>query len=249
MTAPAPASQLCFALDVPDAAAALALVDELHGDVGVFKIGLELFIACGPSIVQQVRARGVDVFLDLKLHDIGNTVASAVKRAVDLDVRYLTLHASGGPAMLAAAVNAVTEGSSKTTLLAVTALTSLSDDELVRSGHAGGAVTLVPLLARLAKECGVGGVVCSPLEIEAVQRVAPGLVLVTPGVRAASDASDDQVRTLPADEAIARGSDVIVVGRPIKNAPDRRAAARRFALDIARGQQQRAARITSRSTP
>lgn len=229
-------ASLCFALDVPTGDAALALVDELAGDVGVFKIGLELFVAEGPSIVKAVRGRGVDVFLDLKLHDIANTVASAVKRAVDLDVRYLTVHATGGPAMLAAAQSSTTP---TTTLLAVTALTSLTDEELLRSGHVGGAVTLVPLLARLVDEAGVKGLVCSPLEIEAVKRAAPRLVVVTPGVRGADDDKGDQARTLSAHDAIARGADVIVVGRPIKNAPDRRAAAKRFVDEIVRGRAKR----------
>lgn len=232
MASPSPAQRLCFALDVASEGDALALVDELRDDVGVFKIGLELFVACGPSVVRAVRGRGVDVFLDLKLHDIGNTVAAAVSRVNDLDVRFLTLHASGGPSMMAAAA---AKASSSLTLLAVTALTSLTDEELMRSGHVGGALTLVPQLARLAKDSGVGGVVCSPLEIEAVKRAAPGVVVVTPGVRGAGDDKGDQQRTLSAEEAIARGSDVIVVGRPIKNAPDRRAAARGFVADIARG--------------
>jgi orotidine-5'-phosphate decarboxylase len=237
MQSPARA-RLCFALDVPDAAAALALVDELAGDVGVFKIGLELFVAEGPAVVRQVRQRGVDVFLDLKLHDIGHTVANAVARAVDLDVRFLTVHASGGPGMLAAAAAAA---GSSTTLLAVTALTSLTDDDLAAAGFAHGAVTLVPTLAQLAASSGIGGVVCSPHEVAAVRRVAPSLVCVTPGVRGASDERGDQARAATAAAAIAGGADVVVVGRPIKNAPDRRAAAARFVADIEQGLRARTA--------
>ncbi len=229
----AASARLCFALDVTDVDAALAFVDVLGDDVDVFKIGLELFVAEGPSVVRAVRARGKDVFLDLKLHDIPNTVAAATKRAIDLDVRYLTLHATGGPSMLAAAAAAASL--STTTLLAVTALTSLSDDELARSGHVGGATTLVPQLAQLAAECGIGGVVCSPLELEAVRRVAPALAIVTPGVRGKDDAKGDQTRTMSAHDAAAAGSDVLVVGRPIAQAPDPRAAARRFKADIAAG--------------
>ena len=191
-----------------------------------------------------MRARGAAVFLDLKLHDIGNTVASAVARAVDLDVRFLTVHASGGPAMLAAAA-AAAKGSG-TTLLAVTALTSLTDDELAAAGFAHGAVTLVPLLAQLAARSGIGGVVCSPREVESVKRVAPSLFVVTPGVRSADDDQGDQVRTASADAAIAAGADVLVVGRPIKGAPDRRAAARRFVTEIEQGL---AARAGLRSPP
>ena len=228
-----PEPRLCFALDVPTAGDAIAWIDLLSADVGVFKIGLELFTAEGPAIVRRARARGVDVFLDLKLHDIPQTVASSVKRAVDLDVRFLTLHASGGASMMAAAARAAEQTS--TTLLAVTALTSLTDEELLASGHVGGAVTLVPQLARLAASSGIGGCVCSPLEIEAVKRVAPSLVVVTPGVRGAGDQKGDQARTRSASEAIALGSDVVVVGRPIKGAADPIGAARRFALDIRAG--------------
>jgi orotidine-5'-phosphate decarboxylase len=228
-----PEPRLCFALDVPTAGDAVAFIDLLGDDVGVFKIGLELFVAEGPTIVRRARARGVEVFLDLKLHDIPNTVASSVKRAIDLDVRFLTLHASGGSAMMHAAAQAA--ATSATTLLAVTALTSLSDDELVAAGHVGGAVTLVPQLAKLAAEAGVGGVVCSPLEIEAVQRVAPALLIVTPGVRGPHDNKGDQTRTRSAEEAVAAGADVVVVGRPIKGALDPKQAARALALEIARG--------------
>jgi orotidine-5'-phosphate decarboxylase len=230
----APARErLCFALDVPDAPSALALVDELGDDVGVFKVGLELFVACGPQIVRDVRARGASVFLDLKLHDIPATVASAVARAAALEVRFLTLHASGGPAMLAAAA-AAARGSG-TTLLAVTALTSLTDVDLAAAGFAHGATTLVPLLAQLAVGQGIGGLVCSPHEVEAVKRVAPSLFCVTPGVRSAGDDHGDQARVKSAHDAIAVGADAIVVGRPIRGASDRKAAARRFVDEIATG--------------
>ncbi|MBM4280095.1 MAG: orotidine-5'-phosphate decarboxylase [Deltaproteobacteria bacterium] len=232
MTGPA-RDRLCFALDVPDAPSALALVDELQDDVGVFKIGLELFVACGPAIVRDVRARGVAVFLDLKLHDIAHTVQSAVTRAVELDVRFLTVHASGGPAMLAAAAAAAR--GSRTTLLAVTALTSLTDDDLAAVGFAHTATTLVPRLAQLAHAAGIGGLVCSPHEVEAVKRVAPSLYCVTPGVRSAGDDKGDQARVKSAHDAVAAGADAVVVGRPIRTAPSRRDAARRFVDELAAG--------------
>ncbi len=225
-----PLDRLCFALDVDNADAALGLVDELRGHVGVFKIGLELFIAEGPALVRAVRARDVDVFLDLKLHDISATVAAAVRRAVDLDVRYLTVHASGGPKMLRAAVDAA---AGNTTLLAVTALTSLSDAELAAAGFAENATTLVPRLAQLALEAGIGGIVCSPLEVEAVGRVAAGLVKVTPGIRGPNDAAGDQVRTMSAGDALAAGADVLVVGRPIRSASNRVGAADAIVAAIA----------------
>jgi orotidine-5'-phosphate decarboxylase len=227
---------LCFALDVDDAATALALVDELGAHVGVFKIGLELFVAEGPDLVRAARARGVDVFLDLKLHDIPATVAAAVRRAVALDVRFLTVHASGGPAMLRAAADAAAD---RTRILAVTALTSLSDDDLAAAGYVGGAAALVPRLARLAADAGVPGIVCSPREVALVKEVAPTLTVVTPGIRGAGDAVGDQVRTMSARDAIAVGADVLVVGRPIRGAPDRRAAAAAIVDDIAAGLQER----------
>jgi orotidine-5'-phosphate decarboxylase len=227
---------LCFALDVDERDAALALVDELRAEVGVFKIGLELFVAEGPALVRAVRARGVDVFLDLKLHDIPATVAAAVRRAVALDVRFLTVHASGGPAMLRAAAEAAGD---RTQILAVTALTSLSDADLDAAGYGHGAAVLVPRLARLADDSGVPGVVCSPLEVAAVKAAAPGLTVVTPGIRGAGEAVGDQVRTMSARAAIAAGADVLVVGRPIRSAPDRRAAVAGIVDDIAAGLQER----------
>ncbi len=227
---------LCFALDVDDQATALALVDELRADVGIFKIGLELFVAEGPELVRAVRARGVEVFLDLKLHDIPATVAAAVRRTVGLDVRFLTVHAAGGPAMLRAAADSAGE---RTRILAVTVLTSLSDADLAAAGHTLGTAALVPQLARLASDSGVPGIVCSPREVAAVKAAAPGLTIVTPGIRGAGDAIGDQVRTLSAREAIAVGADVLVVGRPIRSAPDRRAAATAIVDDIAAGLQER----------
>ena len=228
-----PEPRLCFALDVTNAGDAVAWIDLLADDVGVFKIGLELFVAEGPAIVRRARGRNAEVFLDLKLHDIPNTVASSVKRAIDLDVRYLTLHASGGAAMMQAAAQAAEHTS--TTLLAVTALTSLSDEALLAAGYVGGAVTLVPKLAALASSSGIGGCVCSPWEIEAVKRAVPAILIVTPGVRGPNDAKGDQARTKSAAEAIQAGADVVVVGRPIRASSDPLQAARRIALEIARG--------------
>ncbi len=217
--------RLCLALDVDAAAPALALVDELADSVGVFKIGLELFVAEGPALVRAVRARGVDVFLDLKLHDIPATVAAAVRRAAALDVRFLTIHASGGAAMMRSAVDAA-EG--RTNLLAVTALTSLSDHDLAEVGYAVGAEALVVQLAAVAARAGVAGVVCSPREVAAIKKLSANLQAVTPGIRSTHDSSDDQQRTMGPAQAIAEGSDLLVVGRPIRAAVDRRAAAAAF---------------------
>jgi orotidine-5'-phosphate decarboxylase len=225
--------RLCLALDVPDASAALSLVDELADVVGVFKVGLELFVACGPSLVRQLRERHVEVFLDLKLHDIENTVKSAVARAVELDVRYLTVHASGGRNMMAAAATAA-QGST-TMLLAVTALTSLTDACLADIGFAHTTTTLVPHLARLTLASGVHGLVCSPHEVEAVKRVTPSLWCVTPGVRGKGEERGDQARVKSAAEAVAAGADLVVVGRPLRLAADRKEAARRLCEEINAG--------------
>jgi len=239
--------RLCFALDTDTEDAALALVDELKDVVGCFKIGLELFVATGPQLVRAVRARGVEVFLDLKLHDISATVAAAVTSAVALDVRYLTVHASGGPGMLAAAAKAA---GSRTTILAVTALTSLSDSDLASVGFAEPAQSLVVRLAQLAEASGVPGIVCSPREVALVRQAAPSLVTVTPGIRGPGDASGDQVRTMSATDAIAAGAHVLVVGRPIRLAPDRRAAAMAIAADIAAASSaSAAATITTTRSP
>jgi orotidine-5'-phosphate decarboxylase len=225
--------RLCLALDVDAAAPALALVDELADYVGVFKLGLELFVAEGPALVQAVRARGVDVFLDLKLHDIPATVGAAVRRAIALDVKFLTIHASGGAAMMRAAVDAA---DGKTAIVAVTALTSLSDRDLAEVGYAVGADALVLQLAAVAERAGVAGVVCSPREAAAIKKQSPRLLAVTPGIRSATDHDDDQQRTMGPTQAIAEGADLLVVGRPIRTAIDRRAAAAAFvdAIEAAR---------------
>lgn len=238
MTAPlaTPQSRLCLALDT-DADDALRLVSLLKSDVGVFKIGLELFVAEGPSIVRAISDLGVDVFLDLKLHDIPATVHKAVRSASKLGVRYLTVHASGGPTMLVAAQEAALAGigaeGPPLTLLAVTALTSLSDAELATIGFAHTSTSLVPHLARQAADAGIGGLVCSPREVAQVKAVAPALFCVTPGIRGPSDDVGDQVRTMSAPDAIAAGADLLVVGRPIRGASDPVAAARALAEAIA----------------
>ena len=216
--------KLIVALDVDRADEALGLVRLLKPYLGLFKIGNQLFTREGPAIVKAVRAEGVDVFLDQKWHDIPQTVAHAVTSAVALDVRYVTVHASGGLEMLQAAQAAVK--GSRTEILAVTVLTSLDDGALRQIGFERATAEQVVRLARLAVLAGVNGLVCSPLEIELIrQQLQEPVKLVTPGVRSAKDGAQDQKRTLSAAEALQRGATHLVIGRPITKAADPVAAA------------------------
>ena len=198
---------------------ALALVRRLKPHLSLFKIGNQLFTREGPAIVKAARAEGVDIFLDQKWHDIPQTVAHAVKSAVALDVHYVTVHASGGLEMLQAAQEAVK--GSRTEILAVTVLTSLDDSALRQIGYQRGAAEQVVHFARLAVQAGVSGLVCSPHEIDLIRTQVPEPVtLVTPGVRSGSEATQDQKRTLSAAEALKRGANHLVIGRPITKAAD-----------------------------
>jgi orotidine-5'-phosphate decarboxylase len=211
--------KLILALDVDDADAALALVRRLKPWLNLFKVGNQLFTREGPAVVKAIRGEGVDIFLDQKWHDIPQTVARAVKSAVALDVRYVTVHASGGLEMLQAAQEVVK--GSRTEILAVTVLTSLDDGALRQIGFDRTAAEQVVRLARLATLAGVSGLVCSPLEIELIRRqVQEPLKLVTPGVRSASDGAQDQRRTLSAAAALKHGANHLVIGRPITKAAD-----------------------------
>ena len=205
----------------------LRLADELAGVAGVIKIGLQAFVANGPGLVREVVARNQRVFLDLKLHDIPNTVSHAVTEAAALGAAMLTVHAAGGTAMLRGAA------SDRLLVLAVTILTSLGDDDLRDIGMSGTAESNAVRLARLAQGAGLGGVIASPLEIGAI-RAACGreLVIVTPGIRPAGDEPGDQRRTMSPAEAIRAGADSIVVGRPITGARNRRDAAARIVAEM-----------------
>ncbi len=222
---PAPHQRILAALDVPDLPAALGLVAQLRGRVGGFKVGLELCTAEGaPQVVRAVAAAGGGVFLDLKLCDIPNTVAGAVRSACALGpaVRMLTLHCHGGAAMLRAAAEAArAAGAARPLLLGVTVMTSLDQaalrDEL---GVGAGLGEHVVHMARMAQACGLDGVVASPHEIGAIRAACgPGLLIVTPGVRPAWAASGDQRRVMTPAEALRAGCDYMVVGRPISAAP------------------------------
>jgi orotidine-5'-phosphate decarboxylase len=222
-----PSDRLIVAADLSTRDEIVALADELHGVAGAIKIGLQAFVANGPSVVREIVQRGERVFLDLKIHDIPNSAQHAVEEAAKLGVAMLTVHASGGSSMLRAC-SASVRGSTPL-LLGVTVLTSLDDDELARIGFQGTAVENGVRLAKLARESGLRGVVASPQETEAI-RAACGrdLVIVTPGIRPPGTDAGDQRRTLSPREAIARGADYIVVGRPVTASKNRRDAAQKI---------------------
>lgn len=226
--------RLIVALDVPTADAALALSGQLKDQCQWFKVGLELYIAAGPAIVETLVARGHSVFLDLKLHDIPNTVASAVRSAASLGASLLTLHAAGGPAMLRAAQEAAAASEKAPQLLAVTVLTSMDQAQLGAIGVAGAPADQVALLARLGLEAGIGGFVCSPQEAAVMRALTgPEGVLVTPGIRPAGAESGDQKRVATPTFALGQGADYLVVGRPITQATDPAAAAEAILFEIA----------------
>lgn len=222
---------ILVALDVPTAEAALELVRELTPVVGGFKIGSELFTSAGPDIVRRVRAGGAAVFLDLKFHDIPNTVSKAVAAATRLDVQMLTVHTCGGGAMMRAAEESAQKiaqeaGRPAPLVLGVTVLTSMDQQALAETGCDHSVGKQVERLAALAVRSGLRGLVCSPLEITALRQALPEKVqLVTPGIRAGDEKADDQKRTLSAREALAAGANWLVIGRPIYAAPAPRAAA------------------------
>jgi orotidine-5'-phosphate decarboxylase len=228
-------NRLIAALDVPSRDAADDLVARLDDVPRAVKVGLELFGACGPRIVEDY-ARRRAVMLDLKLHDIPETVARAVARLAGLGAALLTVHAAGGRAMLEAAVTAA-RAAGETRILAVTVLTSLDDADLRSIGVAGGTLDTVLLRAKLAIAAGCHGVVASPHEVAAVRAVAPaGFLIVTPGVRppvAAPTGGDDQKRVMTPRAARQAGADLVVVGRPLRDAANPAAAARAIIADLA----------------
>jgi orotidine-5'-phosphate decarboxylase len=214
--------RVIVAVDLSEREEILRLVDELRGAVGLFKLGLQAFVANGPSIVREVVGRGEKVFLDLKLHDIPNTAKHAVLEASRLGASMLTVHAAGGEAMLRACAAAAPD----LLILGVTVLTSLDDAELANIGFHGAPMENAVRLAALAKRAGLRGVVASPLEIQAIRaECGEDFIIVTPGIRPEGSDAGDQKRTLTPAEAVAAGASYIVVGRPITGAKDRRAAA------------------------
>ncbi|MES3032738.1 MAG: orotidine-5'-phosphate decarboxylase [Gemmatimonadota bacterium] len=225
---------LLLALDVPSAAEALSMVDRFEGRCRFYKVGLELFTAAGPALLATLRARQVEVFLDLKLHDIPNTVRQAARRAAAHDVRLLTVHASGGEAMLAAAVDGAGEGCG---ILGVTVLTSLAPAELAEAWGRGPWIDVkaeVLRLAGLADAAGAHGVVCSGAELSAVvQKFEGRLAPLVPGVRPAGAPANDQVRIVTPETAAAQGARYLILGRAVTEAADPLAAWDAIAASVA----------------
>jgi orotidine-5'-phosphate decarboxylase len=233
-------NRILVALDVDSAAKALALAEALRGTVAGYKIGKQLFTAEGPDVVRALTARGDRVFLDLKFHDIPNTVAGAVRSAMATGAWMVNVHASGGSAMMRAAAQAAHDTAAKTgaarpLVVGVTVLTSMDEAALAEVGTTRPVMEQVVHLAGLAKAAGLDGVVASPQEIAAIRTACgPDFHIVTPGIRPAGQAgTDDQARTLTPREAVAAGATYLVIGRPITGAADPRAAAEAIAADTA----------------
>ena len=221
--------RLVVALDLSVRDDILKVVDELHGAAGVFKIGLQAFIANGPALVREIVARGDRVFLDLKIHDIPNTAKHAVTEAVFLGASIVTVHAAGGDAML----RACAESQRDALVLGVTVLTSLDESDLPLIGLSGTVPSNAVHLAKLVQRAGLQGVVASPREIGALREACGrDLVILTPGIRPAGEDAADQRRTMTPGEAVRAGADYLVVGRPITAARDRRAAAMKIVEEI-----------------
>jgi orotidine-5'-phosphate decarboxylase len=231
-----PKDQLAIALDLPDEQQALALVDRLGDTCRWFKVGMELYYAAGNRIVHTLRDRGFSVFLDLKLHDIPNTVAGAVRSATHAGASLLTIHASGGAAMMSAAADAASAPGSPR-LIAVTVLTSMDAIQLDGVGIAATPAEQVLRLARLAQSSGIDGMVCSPEEVSILRKeTGPNTLLVVPGIRPAGADVGDQKRVATPAQAIAHGASLLVVGRPITRASDPVAAARAILEEIEQAQ-------------
>jgi orotidine-5'-phosphate decarboxylase len=213
--------RVIVALDFPDAGAALAMAARLDPALCRVKVGKELFVAAGPAVVERLQASGFEVFLDLKFHDIPNTVAGACRAAARLGVWMLNVHAGGGSAMMRAAREAVAGLPKPPLLIGVTVLTSLSDAELGEIGFAGSASDNVARLARLAAASGLDGVVCSAEEAAMLRdTLGPGFVSVTPGIRLPGDAKGDQSRVVTPEDAVRRGAHYLVIGRPVTQSAD-----------------------------
>jgi len=226
--------ELILALDAPRPADIAPVLRQLQGTVRWAKVGLEMFTACGPDCVREVAELGYNVFLDLKLHDIPNTVARAVASVASLPIGMLTLHTSGGGEMMQWAAKARAEHSPDLLLLGVTVLTSTNEAGLRATGVAASPADQVLRLGMLAVEAGLSGLVCSPLEIVPLRAaLPPSVTLVTPGIRPSGATTDDQARILTPAQAAAAGANFLVVGRPIFNAPDPVAAAKIIAQEAA----------------
>ena len=228
-----PRDRLIVALDVPSAAQARQVVQTIGEAAVTYKIGKQLFTAEGPQVVRDLVSSGRKVFLDLKFHDIPNTVAAAVKSAAGLGVTMLTVHASGGSKMLKAAVEAASRSAARPMILAVTVLTSLSDLDLQEVGVTSNVLSQVLRLGAMARNAGCGGLVASAQEARELRReLGEGFAIVTPGIRPAGSPSADQARVVAPQDAIAAGATYLVVGRPVLDATDPAKAAQQIVRDI-----------------
>ena len=232
-----PSDRVFVALDTTDTAEACMLAEKLQGRVGGIKLGKEFFTANGPQGVREVSALGAPVFLDLKFHDIPNTVAGAVRAALPLNPFMLNLHASGGAAMIAAAAKAADEGEgSRPMMLAVTVLTSLGDGDVNAMGVTGTAREQVVRLAKMAQANGMDGVVCSAHEVMTLRGACgKNFKLIVPGIRPSWSSTDDQKRVVTPAEAVAMGADYLVIGRPITKAADPIEAVERITEELDAG--------------
>lgn len=219
--------KLMLALDLPDRESALEMLKKLQGSLQWVKIGLQMYLKYGASFVREVADMGFKIFLDLKLHDIPNTVASAVKSLEGLPISMLTIHTCGGREMMQFALDAASQTNPDLRLLGVTVLTSFNDEGLAETGVALPPSQQVPLLAKLAVDSGMKGLVCSPLEIETLRKIIPAdVMLITPGIRPAGSSTDEQKRVMTPEKAAKAGSNFIVVGRPILKAENPAQAAK-----------------------
>jgi len=229
-----PSDRIFVALDTTDVETAKSLAEQLRGLVGGVKLGKEFFTANGPQGVEAVSAVGMPVFLDLKFHDIPNTVAGAIRAANGLAPKFVNVHAGGGAKMMVKAAEAAAEkGGERSLVLGVTVLTSMGEDDLHGIGVEGAVLDQVVRLAKLAQESGLDGVVCSAKEIAAIRDACgPDFILMVPGIRPAWAATDDQKRIMTPKDAVAAGADYLVIGRPITQADDPVEAARKIAEEL-----------------
>ncbi len=227
--------KLILALDLPNKTEALEMLEKLQGSLEWVKIGLQMYLKYGPDFVKQVGAMGFKVFLDLKLYDIPNTVASAIKSLADLPISMLTIHASGGEEMMRDALKAAKEAKPDLLILAVTVLTSFDDEGLAKTGVGANASQQVVRLAKLAEQSGIEGLVCSPLEIEILRKsISPNIALVTPGIRPAGSDANEQKRIMTPSLAASAGANYIVVGRPILKAQNPAKAAQEIIAELSK---------------
>ena len=227
-------SPVLVALDYPDEGSVLKLVSQLSPDLCRLKVGKELFTRCGPSLVENLQSRGFEIFLDLKYHDIPNTVAGAVRAAAELGVWMVNVHAGGGRRMMEAASEALQSFAQKPLLIGVTVLTSMSEDDLIELGYTEALEQRVSRLAALAQDSGLDGVVCSAQESQLLRRErGTDFYLVTPGIRMAGDSSGDQRRVVTPAQAIRNGSDYLVIGRSITGATNPRNALEQIRKELA----------------